>query len=337
MTGVFQKASRRIAIVIPVYNDWASLSRLISEIETCEMHEDIGFSLFIINDGSTDPPSIKCPSQPPHRIVEIELINLACNLGHQRAIAVGLVEVCRRGTIESILVMDSDGEDDPVDIPRLYAEAKKRPGHIICAQRKRRPGLAAFRVWYECYKLIFRLLTGVRVDFGNFCLIPRAKLELLINNSSIWNNLAGTLARARIPLAKLPSDRGKRYAGKSQMNFISLVTHGLSAISVYSDVVVVRLMIATLTTMALTLLGICWVLVVKLFTNLAIPGWATSAIGVLAVILTQALILFTISAFSLMNNRSIKLVIPRLDALSFVLSRQRLLPDLTPDTSAKPG
>jgi polyisoprenyl-phosphate glycosyltransferase len=337
MTGVFQKASRRIAIVIPVYNDWASLSRLITGIETCEMHEDIGFSLFIINDGSTDPPSIKSPSQPLHRIVEIELINLACNLGHQRAIAVGLVEVCCHGTIESILVMDSDGEDDPADIPRLYAEAKKRPGHIICAQRKRRPGLAAFRVWYECYKLIFRLLTGVQVDFGNFCLIPRAKLELLINNSSIWNNLAGTLARARIPLAKLPSDRGKRYAGKSQMNFISLVTHGLSAISVYSDVVVVRLMIATLTTMAVTLLGICWVLMVKLFTNLAIPGWATSAIGVLAVILTQALILFTISAFSLMNNRSIKLVIPRLDAPSFVLSRQRLLPDFTPDTSAKPG
>jgi polyisoprenyl-phosphate glycosyltransferase len=337
MTRAFEKASQRIAIVTPVYNDWVSLSRLISEIETCEMPEDIGFSLLIINDGSTDPPAIKCPLQPLHRIAEIELINLACNLGHQRAIAVGLVEVCSRGTIESILVMDSDGEDDPVDIPRLCAEAKKRPGHIICAQRKQRPGLAVFRVWYECYKLIFRLLTGVQIDFGNFCLIPRDKLELLVNDSSIWNNLAGTLARARIPLAKLPSDRGKRYAGKSQMNFISLVTHGLGAISVYSDVVMVRLMIATLTTTGITLLGICWVLVEKLFTNLAIPGWATSAIGVLAIILIQALMLFTISAFNLMNNRSIKLVIPRLDAPSFVLSRQHLLPDLAPETSANRG
>src|SRR5271155_2392100 len=127
MTRAFEKASQRIAIVTPVYNDWVSLSRLISEIETCEMPEDIGFSLLIINDGSTDPPAIKCPLQPLHRIAEIELINLACNLGHQRAIAVGLVEVCGRGTIESILVMDSDGEDDPVDIPRLCAEAKKRP------------------------------------------------------------------------------------------------------------------------------------------------------------------------------------------------------------------
>jgi hypothetical protein len=88
MTGAFQKVLRRIAIVTPVYNDWASLSRLISEIETCEMPEDIGFSLFIVNDGSTEPPAIKCPLQPLQRIAEIELINLACNLGHQRAIAV---------------------------------------------------------------------------------------------------------------------------------------------------------------------------------------------------------------------------------------------------------
>jgi polyisoprenyl-phosphate glycosyltransferase len=332
MTRAFEKASRCIAIVTPVYNDWVSLSRLLSEIETCQMPEDIVFSLFIINDGSTDPPVIKRPLEPLHRIAEIELINLACNLGHQRAIAVGLVEVCSRGTAESILVMDSDGEDDPVDIPRLYAEAQKRPGHIICAQRRRRPGLAVFRAWYECYKLIFRLLTGVEIDFGNFCLIPRDNLELLINNSSIWNNLAGTLARARIPLAKVPSDRGKRYAGKSQMNFISLVSHGLSAISVYSDVVVVRLMIATLTITAITLLGICWVLAEKLFTNLAIPGWATSAIGLLAVILIQAMVLFAISAFNLMNNRSIKLVIPRLDAPDFVLSRKRILPYLNADS-----
>jgi polyisoprenyl-phosphate glycosyltransferase len=326
MTRAFEKASRRIAIVIPVYNDWYSLSRLISEIESCEMPGDIGFSLFIINDGSTEPPTIELPLQPLDRIIEIELINLACNLGHQRAIAVGLVEVWRTGTIESVLVMDSDGEDHPTDIPRLCAEAKKHPGHIICAQRKQRPGRVAFRVWYECYKLIFKLLTGAQIDFGNFCLIPGDKLELLVNNSSIWNNLAGTLARARIPLAKLPSHRGRRYAGKSQMSFISLVTHGLGAISVYGDVVVVRLMIATLTTMALTLLGICWVLAEKLFTNFAIPGWATSAIGVLAVILVQALMLFTISAFNLMNIRSIKVVIPRLDVPSFVLSRQHIFP-----------
>jgi hypothetical protein len=174
--------------------------------------------LFIINDGSTEVPAIRCLRESLRQIAEIELINLACNLGHQRAIAVGLVELFNHGTFSTILVMDSDGEDRPADIPRPCAEAEIHPGHIIDAQRMQRSGPVAFRLWYECYKLIFRLLTGVQIDFGNFCLMPGDKLQLLINNSSLWNNLAGTLTRARIPLVKLPSEHGKRYAGKSQMN-----------------------------------------------------------------------------------------------------------------------
>jgi hypothetical protein len=119
-----------------------------------------------------------------HRIREIEIIGLACNLGHQRALAVGLVEVCGREGVDAVLVMDSDGEDRPVDIPRMLEEATRRPGHIIYAKRKRRPGLIVFPVWYAFYKAVFRLLTGARIDFGNFCLIPGEKVEALISNSS---------------------------------------------------------------------------------------------------------------------------------------------------------
>jgi glycosyltransferase involved in cell wall biosynthesis len=324
MEEPFENKASRIAVVVPVFNDWESLSRLIDEIDACQMPEAVKFSLFIINDSSTDPPRIFFPFRPFIRISEIELINLACNLGHQRAIAVGLVEVYNRKAFDSILVMDSDGEDRPSEIARLYAEAGKRPSHIICAQRKQRPGHTIFRLWYLCYKILFRMLTGAQIDFGNFCLIPGEKLEALINQSSIWNNLAGTIARERIPLVKIPSDRGRRYAGKSKMNFVSLVMHGLSAISIYSDVVMVRLVIVTVVIIAVTIFGIAWVLAEKLLTNLAIPGWATSAIGALATILSQALLLFTISTFNLMNNRSAKVVLPRTDAMNFVLSRKSI-------------
>jgi hypothetical protein len=128
--------------------------------------------------------------------------------------------------------MDSDGEDRPADIPRLLEMASKRPGHIVCVWRMRRPGQVVFRCWYECYKVSFRLLTGAWINFGNFCLVPGEKLETLVRNSSIWNNLAATLTRSRIPLVGFPSNRGKRYAGKSKMNFVSLVLHGLSACTV---------------------------------------------------------------------------------------------------------
>jgi hypothetical protein len=315
-----------LAIITPVFNDWASLSRLVDDLDHIDVSKDIEFSLFAIDDGSNEPPVIDYPIETLHRIREIEIITLACNLGHQRAIAVGLVEAYQRKKFDGILVMDSDGEDRPADIPRLLAEAARRPDHIVCAQRQRRPGLMVFRMWYECYKFFFRLLTGTRIDFGNFCLIPAERLEALVSNSSIWNNLAGTLTRSRLPLSSLPSDRGRRYVGTSKMNFVSLVTHGLSAMAVYSDIVMVRLLLSTLAVSAVTLLGILWVVFIRLFTTLAIPGWATSAVGILVIVLVQALMLFTIAAFNMMSARSTKVVIPRLDAPSFVLSRKSVLP-----------
>jgi glycosyltransferase involved in cell wall biosynthesis len=315
----------QVAVVTPVFNDWVSLSELISALEVVDVLEKVEFSLIVIDDASTEPAIINCPLNSLSRIREIEIVVLACNLGHQRAIAVGLVEVCSRGSFEAILVMDSDGEDRPADIPRLLAEAALRPGHIICAQRRHRPGLLFFRFWYECYKAMFHLLTGAQIDFGNFCLIPASKIEALVSTSSVWNNLAAALTRSRIPLAGLPSDRGRRYAGKSKMNFVSLVMHGLSAMAVYSDIIMVRLMLGTLALSAVTLLAILGVIAVKLFTNLAIPGWTSSAAGVLTIILLQGVMLFTISAFSVLNTRSLKVVVPRLDAPGFILSRRKIL------------
>jgi polyisoprenyl-phosphate glycosyltransferase len=222
--------------------------------------------------------------------------------------------------------MDSDGEDRPADISRMLEEATRRPGHIICAKRKGRPGLVVFRVLYASYKAVFRLLTGARIDFGNFCLIPGGMVEALVSNSSIWNNLAATLTRSRLPLAGLSSDRGTRYAGKSKMNFVSLVMHGLSAMAVYSDIVMVRLMLGTLVLSAVTLLGILAVVAIRFLTSLAIPGWASSVAGLLTVILLQGVMLFTISAFSVLNARNMKLIVPRLDAGAFVVLRRKLLP-----------
>jgi hypothetical protein len=314
-----------VAIVTPVFNDWISLSSLIDALEVVKLPENIQFSLMVIDDGSTEPAAITCPLQTLHRIREIEIIGLACNLGHQRAIAVGLVEVSGRKGFDAILVMDSDGEDRPADIPRMLEEAARRPGHIVCARRRHRPGHFLFRAWYECYKVAFRFLTGTQIDSGNFCLIPSGNVEALVSNSSIWNNLAATLTRSRIPLVKLPSDRGIRYADESKMNFVSLVMHGLSAMSVYSDMVMVRLMLGMLALSAVTLFGILCVVAIKFFTVLAIPGWASSVAGLLTVILLQGVMLVIISTFIVLNTRSMKVVVPRVDAPAYILFRRKIL------------
>ena len=285
-------------------------------------------SLLIVDDGSTEPSIIEYPIPTLRRIEEIEIIRLACNLGHQRAIAVGLVAACDRRDLDAVVVMDSDGEDLPADIPRLLAAAAAHPGHIVCAQRQRRPGLLALRLWYELYKILFRILTGSRIDFGNFCLIPRGKLEMLVGYSWIWNHLAGTLTRSRMPVAKIPVDRGSRYAGTSKMNFIALIMHGLSAIAVYTDIVMIRLTIGALGFSAVMLLGALVVITIKIFTDLATPGWASSVAGLLSVILLQGLMLSAVATFMILNMRSIRPIVPRVDALAFILSRHKVRPSI---------
>jgi hypothetical protein len=68
--------------------------------------------------------------------------------------------------------MDSDGEDRPHDIRKLIDHWRVAPNSVVCAQRAERSETISFKALYAIYKLIFKLLTGARNDFGNFCLIP---------------------------------------------------------------------------------------------------------------------------------------------------------------------
>jgi polyisoprenyl-phosphate glycosyltransferase len=314
-------ALTRIALVIPVFNDWASLAKLLDAIDIQPSLERTVFDIIIVNDYSRIDVDIDFRQKHFHRIQHVDIVNLICNLGHQRAIAVGLVAARDLEGVHAIIVMDSDGEDQASDIPRLIAEARNEVGKIICARRAQRSESVAFKVLYVLYRIIFRWLTGANIDFGNFCYIPRSALNGIAHLPSTWNHLAATLVRSQFPLSRIDTKRGQRYAGKTSMNLSTLVVHGLSAISVYTDIVLVRGMIGLFGVSLLTVIGIVIVTFVKLFSDVAIPGWASNVVGSLTIVLLQSLIFAGISAFVLLNSRSAKPVIPAIDAPQFIASR----------------
>ena len=102
------------------------------------------------------------------------------------------------------------------------------------------------------------------------------------------------------------------------MNFISLVTHGLSAISVHGDVVGVRLLIATTLLILFAIAGICVVVVIRLLTDLAIPGWATYVVALLLIILIQAVTLSLFFIFLVLSNRDNASFLPERDYVHFI-------------------
>lgn len=232
-------------IVIPLYNDWQSAVMLLEKIDAVVRSWNRRVSVLLVNDGSTDPrPDLASTAVACSAISDIRVIDLVCNQGHQRAIAVGLCHAHVQGRFESIFVMDVDGEDPPGELNDLFSAHRRQNAAIITANRVSRSEGPVFQLWYWCYKLLFGLLTGTDIRFGNFSLVPGSLLGRLVARPDLWNSYSGCVKKSNLPLVGVPSHRGKRLVGESKMNFVALVLHGLSAISVFKDVLLVRLTVA---------------------------------------------------------------------------------------------
>ena len=296
-------ARRRLAIVVPVLDDWVSFCMLVKEISGRFSRDyiDIDIDIVAIDDGSQLkflPEQIELPVDGA--FINVEILHLSMNLGHQRAIAVGLLAIADRNEHTHVAVMDGDGEDRPEDLAALLERIEQGGDQIVLAQRGLRSEGLGFRMSYLGYKALFRLLTGRRIDFGNFSLLRMDAVRRIVHMPDIWNHYAATVARSRIPVVKLRAHRGRRYAGSSQMNYHALVVHGLSAISVFSDMTFVRVLVASVALLVVLGAGMTGVIAIRLFTELAIPGWSTSALGFLAVLfMRETVLLMSMTLFSL--------------------------------------
>lgn len=291
-----------LRVIMPVFNDWDSAERLLADIEAEFAGDDLAIEAVLVDDGSIQRPPASLPAG--RRIRKITCLKLGTNVGHQRAIAIGLAEVSRSATAGHVAVMDSDGEDRPAELRRLHAMACDNPDTTIVAQRAERSESWAFRLFYRIYVALFRFLTGKVINFGNFAVLPAGMVGRIVRDQNVWNHFAAALLRSRIPIRFVPTKRGKRYFGQSKMNFVSLVAHGLGAISVFIEAVFIRILIVSGLLLAACLLVTLAALYLKFFAGAAFPNWATTVLGFAIVISFQALMMPILMAFMLLNARS---------------------------------
>jgi polyisoprenyl-phosphate glycosyltransferase len=311
-----------IAICASIYNDWQSALVLLARLDAVARRAQHTLDVLFIDDGSSDEVPAALHDAPAH-LARVSVLRLRRNLGHQRAIAIGLAYLYDQEAHDAVVVMDGDGEDRPEDIPLLIERCGNHGwSRVIFAERTRRAEGAAFRLGYAGYKLLHRALVGRGIGVGNFSVIPRCALARLISVSEMWNHYAASVYQARIPLDVVPTARGARIAGQSKMNWIALVMHGLSAISVYSHIVGVRLLVLMALAIFGILLALAGVVAVKLGTTLAIPGWATTAAGILLVSLLNLVVLSTLLSLFALHQRSEHGFLPLRDYPHFVLDQR---------------
>jgi hypothetical protein len=226
--------------------------------------------------------------------------------------------------------MDGDGEDRPQDLGVLLAELEKtNEREVVFAARTKRLESLSFRLSYRAYRMLHRLLTGVEVRVGNFSVVPRTALTRLVAVPDLWNHYAAAVFRARLPRRLVPLPRGKRLAGTSKMNFVSLLIHGLTAMSVFSDQVSARLLTASVGFAGLSAALIVLVVCVRLFTDLAVPGWATYTVGVLLGLVVQALTFAILFSFLIASRRSSMSFVLQRDAPYFILGKTTVFERMT--------
>lgn len=309
-----QRREDKLIILIPVYEDWKALDLLLPALDQELNDEGLSANILVVDDGSSECEFVAANSRYFRSIETIDILSLRRNVGHQRAIAVGLSYLEANQLWQPVVVMDCDGEDDPRDVPRLVRECSAHQGQkIIFAARTRRSEGFVFKILYHLYRLIHFLLTGVQVRVGNFSVIPAGVLRRLVAVSELWNHYAAAVYKAKLPVALISTKRSCRLEGSSRMNLISLVVHGLSAMAVFGDRIGVRLLVVVSLGMSLVSGALLTVIAIRLLTSLAIPGWATYVTGLLLVILIQMLIVVLVFAFVILAGRDTVSIIPSRD------------------------
>ena len=241
---------KKIIILIPVYNDWESLNKLLIEInENIKSFSEINFECLIVNDASTvQPPELKKPGN----FLSIELLNMKENRGHARCNAFGIRYVFQNKKFDNLILMDGDGEDRPEEIKSLIEKIKEDPSLSVVAKRVKRSEGPFFQLLYQLHKLITFIFTGKNINFGNYSILTRNDVEKLYSKASLWSSFSGSVKKNIKSLNEINSIRGLRYFGPSKMSLFKLIIHSLSIIAVFKYQVFLR---SALTLIALAYLN----------------------------------------------------------------------------------
>jgi len=228
----------KITILIPIFNDWQSVFKLLKDINFQVSTLSDEFSVIIINDASIENK----PEFPTdlNNLKSVQIINMKDNKGHARCIASGLKYIYEKKEFDYVIPMDGDGEDRPEEIKNFIELTDQSKDKSIVGERIKRSESLFFKICYLFHKFLTLAFTGQSIRFGNFTCLSKITVEKMINEKATWNSFSGSLKKVEKDMLSIPSIRGTRYFGPSKMSFFNLLKHSLSIISVFRKTVLIR-------------------------------------------------------------------------------------------------
>jgi hypothetical protein len=269
---------------------------LIEQLSTASFAPRSDILLLIVDDGSVLPLE-NAIGEEFRSAFKCRIITLKRNLGQARAIAIGLASAVNDDLADIVVIMDADGEDNPSDISRLITALGDQDcmTFAVAARRKRSEQLL-FRMLYPLYRVLFVLLTGHEIRFGNFSAMPIAAARRLTDMSELWLSLPATMLRSHLRIVMVPTDRGSRLHGESHMNIISLGVLGFSAVAVFAERALMRIILGALAVLGVAAVASLTAVALKVV-GMATPGWVTTVLSASVIILISVAILCLVGLF----------------------------------------
>jgi glycosyltransferase involved in cell wall biosynthesis len=229
---------KKFIILIPIYNDWKSVFKLLENIDLQIADWDAEVSVLIVNDASTEERPVT--ELKFKKIKSVRVMNMKQNRGHARCNAAGLKYLTEKEKFDYVIPMDGDGEDRPEELILLFNKSKEKPLKTVTLDRIKRSEGFFFKLLYEGHKILTYVFTGKLVKFGNYSSLPKEDVAKLTKEASIWSSFSGSVTKVIADRVSVPSIRGQRYFGPSQMNLFNLLIHSFSIIAVFRGAVIIR-------------------------------------------------------------------------------------------------
>jgi glycosyltransferase involved in cell wall biosynthesis len=291
-----------ITILMPCYNEGKSICSFLDRVtEVTGMEKEFSFNILVIDDCSLDNSldelrSYQCKAEN----ASLHIISNFFNSGHQASIYQGLLYTAKLDQ-DFVIIMDSDGEDDPAAIPLLLRNMNY---DIVEVKRKKRSEGILFRVLYSFYKIFFRLITGKIMNYGNYCMLRNSVVEKIRHTSFI--HLPAYLLKQQGKRAYISYNRSVRMEGKSKMGYKELFIHAFKSFVEFGN----DLLLWFLRLFGLVFIGLVAISLnlfyQKFISHTAIPGWfSTLFIGLLNLaMLCMGFFVLGILLINMMHHRN---------------------------------
>ncbi len=273
------ESSRRVAFVLPVYNESAGLARFHAELLKCtEDRPDLAFEFLYVDDGSRDD-SLAQLLELRTADDRVSVLSLSRNYGHQLAVTAGLDAAA---DADAVVVMDVDLQDPPAVSLELIKVWEQGADVVYAQRRTRQDGWFKRSTAATFYWLLERLASAdIPRNVGDFRLIDRRVVAEVVKFREQSRFLRGIVASVGFRQEAVLYDRDARYAGKSGYPLARMMKLALDGILGFSTTPLKLITRLGMLISFLSVAGAGYALAVKLFTpEKAVPGWAFLGVGV---------------------------------------------------------